>query len=337
MKKVAVVILSWNGKQYLEKFLPIVIAHTNAELCEIIVADNLSSDGSVEYLKKNFPAIRVIENKRNGGYAGGYNDALALLEHEYFVLLNQDVAVSKGWDSTVIAEMEADKTIACAQPKLLDYNRPTYFEYAGASGGYIDMFGYPFCRGRVFDTTEEDKGQYNDTTEVLWASGACLFVRANAYRQVNGLDEDFFAHQEEIDLCWRLSLAGYKNVVVPQSVVYHVGGGSLQYGSPFKTYLNFRNNLFLIFKNLPLYALLWKLPVRMVLDGVAALQSVAANKNFKHLLAVLHAHFSFYAAIPKLLDKRKSVKQFKDVTGVKPYSVVWQYFVRKRKTFTELG
>ncbi len=335
MKKVAVVILSWNGKKYLEQFLHSVIKNTSTDLCEIVVADNCSTDGSVEYLQTMFPQVRVIQNKRNGGYAGGYNDALKLIDAEYFVLLNQDVEVTPLWVETVISEMEGDLKIAAAQPKLIDYNKRTCFEYAGASGGYVDALGYAYTRGRVFDTIEEDQGQYNDVVDVFWATGACLFIRSDAFRKAGGLDEYFFAHQEEIDLCWRLKSLGYRNIVVPSSVVFHVGGGSLQYGNARKTYLNFRNNLFLIFKNLPTSQLIWKLPVRMMLDGVAAIQSVWSNKNFKHLVAVLKAHFHFYVAIPSLIEKRNAIVRTTSAE-LSPVSIVWKYFASNKKKFLEI-
>ncbi|MCB0509691.1 MAG: glycosyltransferase family 2 protein, partial [Bacteroidetes bacterium] len=249
MKRVAIVILNWNGKHWLEKFLASVLTYSDPSFCDVIVADNASTDNSLEFLKENFPDVQTIVFEKNHGFTGGYNRALKSLEHEYFVLLNSDIEVSKNWIEPIIRLMDGDKLIAACQPKILDYNKRDYFEYAGASGGYIDFLGYPFCRGRIFDALEKDEGQYDDAKRVFWASGACLFVRSEVYKKLGGLDEYFFAHMEEIDLCWRMQNEGYHVWVEPLSKVYHVGGGTLQSDSPKKTYLNFRNNLFLILKN----------------------------------------------------------------------------------------
>ncbi len=334
-KKVAVVILSWNGKKYLEQFLPSVVQFTSPQLCEIIVADNCSTDGSVEFVRANYPNIRIIQNTRNGGYAGGYNDALKQVNTKYFVLLNQDVEVTEQWVEKVIDVMEADEQIAAAQPKLRAFHDREYFEYAGGSGGFLDNMSYAFCRGRLFETMEKDEGQYDDVKEIFWASGACLFVRSDVYIKAGGLDEDFFAHQEEIDLCWRINNMNYKIVCVPQSVIYHVGGGSLSYGNPRKTYLNFRNNLMMMFKNLPASSLVWKLFLRMILDGLAAVNTVVKTKRFHEFSAILKAHFSFYSSIPLLLEKRKAIPN-KSSAKLVATSIVWAYFVRRKKTFKEL-
>ncbi len=334
-KKVAVVILGWNGKKFLRDFLPSVVQHTSPQLCEIIVADNCSTDGSVAFVNRSDPQVRVIQNARNGGYAGGYNDALKMVDAEYYVLLNQDVEVTERWVELVIDEMEKDPSIAAAQPKLRDFNKRAYFEYAGACGGYVDTLGYAYCRGRLFDTMEKDEGQYDNVTDVFWASGACLFVRKDAYWQAGGLDEDFFAHQEEIDLCWRLKNLGYRVLSVPQSVVYHVGGGSLSYNNPRKAYLNFRNNLFMLFKNMVVVELCWRLPARLVLDGVAAVQSVFSNGNCKTFVVIVKAWLVFIQAIPSLTKKRAAIAHRK-AGLLEPVSVVWQYFVAGRKTFKEL-
>lgn len=336
-KKVAVVILSWNGKDFLEKFLPSVVQFTPTELCEIIVADNQSTDDSIEFLKNNYPGIRIIQNRRNGGYAGGYNDALKEVNAEYYVLLNQDIEVTENWVQKVIHLMDSDKTIAAAQPKLRAYNDKASFEYAGASGGFLDCYGYAFCRGRVFDTIEKDLGQYDDSREVFWATGACLFIRANRYWEVGGLDEDFFAHQEEIDLCWRLKSLNQKIMVVPTSVVYHVGGGSLPQGNPRKTYLNFRNNLMLMFKNLPLGEMVWKtFFVRLFLDILAAYQSIFKTRGLLDFRAIAKAHLHFFLSIPKLVRKRSIVKA-KSSIGLEKYSVVYQYFIKEKKIFSNLS
>ena len=300
--KTAVVILNWNGKHWLEKFLPNVIF--NSSDVTVIVADNNSTDNSVSFLQEKFPEIQIIQNEGNYGYAKGYNLALKQIDAEYFVLLNSDIEVTKDWISPIVSLMDSDKTISACQPKIRDYNNKSKFEYAGASGGYIDKFGYPFCRGRIFDELEEDKGQYNDAIEVFWATGACLFVRSSQFLEIGGLDEDFFAHQEEIDLCWRLKNKGYKIMVEPKSEVYHVGGGTLNVGSPFKTHLNFRNNLYMLFKNLPLFSLFTIIPVRLVLDGIAAITLLNKEKGISHVFAVMKAHFSFYFEIPKLITKQ---------------------------------
>jgi hypothetical protein len=273
------------------------------------VADNASRDDSVDFVKSNFPSVKIIINASNGGYAKGYNDALKQIDAEYFVLINSDIEVTEDWLSPIINLMDSNKKIAACQPKLLDYKKRNTFEYAGASGGFIDNLGYPFCRGRIFDDIEQDNGQYNDAIEVFWATGACLFVRASHYNVVGGLDEDFFAHQEEIDLCWRLKNKGYKVMVEPKSVVFHVGGGTLNSGSPFKTHLNFRNNLFMLFKNLPSSYLFTTIPTRLVLDGVAAFTFLKQPRGLQHLLAIAKAHFVFYIEIPKLMAKRQKIKQ----------------------------
>jgi len=248
--KTAVVILNWNGKKFLEKFLPAVIEKSSAS-ADVYVADNCSSDDSVCFLKQKFPQVKIIKNKKNYGFSAGYNQALKQIEAEYFVLLNSDIEVTDNWIEPVINLMESDKTIGACQPKLMSFNDKSLFEYAGAAGGFIDKYGYPFCRGRLFQTIEEDKNQYNDTIEIFWATGACLFVRAEIFKKLGGLDDDFFAHMEEIDICWRMKNAGYKIMYCPNSTVYHVGGGTLHKSNAKKTYLNFRNNLSLLFKNLP--------------------------------------------------------------------------------------
>lgn len=334
-KKVAVVILGWNGKKYLHDFLPSVVEYTPTNLCEIIVADNCSTDGSVEYVRENYPQIRIIQNTRNGGYAGGYNDALKHVEAEYYVLLNQDVEVTDGWVERVIDEMDKDPNIAAAQPKLRAYHERTHFEYAGASGGYVDAFGYAFCRGRMFDQIEEDHGQYDDVVDIFWATGACMFVRSKDYWAAGALDEDFFAHQEEIDLCWRMKNMGKRIIVVPQSVVYHVGGGSLPQGNPRKTYLNFRNNLMMLFKNLPASQLWWKMFVRFRLDDIAALQSLIRMRNLADVKAILRARISFLGALPKLMDKRKAIP-VKKANLLYNKSVIWQYFALGKKKYSQL-
>ena len=303
---------------------------------EIIITDNYSSDESIKFLKENYPNIRIIQNDGNFGYAKGYNLSLKQIDAEYFVLLNSDIEVTKDWISPIISLMDSDKTISACQPKLLDYNNKNKFEYAGGSGGYIDKFGYPFCKGRIFDFLEEDKGQYNDATEVFWATGACLFVRSSHFWEVGGLDSDFFAHQEEIDLCWRLKNKGYKIMVEPKSVVCHVGGGTLNVGSPFKTHLNFRNNLYMLFKNLPLSSLFIIIPIRLVLDGIAAITFLGNKKGISHLFAVMKAHFYFYFEIPKLIAKRRKISQKSSLTGKMRYSILVKNKLKGIKKFYDL-
>jgi len=332
--KTAVVVLNWNGKEWLEKFLPNLVNHS--QVATVFVADNASTDDSVDYVKINFPTVKIIVNAINGGYAKGYNDVLKQINAEYFVLINSDIEVTAGWLSPIISLMDSDKQIASCQPKILNYNSKTKFEYAGASGGFIDNLGYPFCRGRIFDDLEQDKGQYNDAVEVFWATGACLFVRSTHFWELGGLDEDFFAHQEEIDLCWRLKNKGYKIMVQPKSVVYHVGGGTLNASSPFKTHLNFRNNLFMLFKNLPISYLFTTIPMRLVLDGVAALTFLNKEKGLEHVLAIAKAHFSFYFAIPNLIAKRQKIIQKNSLVGKMNWSILVKNKMNGIKQFSEL-
>jgi GT2 family glycosyltransferase len=332
--KVAVVILNWNGKEFLEKFLPSVIKHSK-ESAEIIIADNASSDGSVEYLAANFPEIRIIQNETNGGFAKGYNDALSQVSSEYYVLLNSDIEVTANWIEPVIAMMDADRRIAACQPKLLAYHNRNYFEYAGAAGGFIDHYGYPFCRGRIFQEIENDNGQYNNETEIFWATGACMFVRAELYHRFGGFDNDFFAHMEEIDLCWRLKNAGFKIMYCPGSVVYHVGGGTLPKKSSLKTYLNFRNNLTLIFKNIPSEKIFQIFITRWVLDWVAALKFLAGG-GLADFLAVLRAHWHFIFNVRSQIVKRRKISQ-SVVSGVYKRNLVVEHFIKRKKRFSELN
>jgi GT2 family glycosyltransferase len=334
---VAVVILNYNGKHFLEKFLPGIVQHSGTNA--IYVADNASTDDSVDYLKKYFPSVQVIQNNANAGYAEGYNLALQKIKTDYYVLINSDVEVTAGWIDPVIDLMEKDRTIAACQPKLLDFTERNLFEYAGASGGFIDNYCYPFCRGRIFTSIEEDKGQFNDAREIFWATGACLFVRADAYWKVGGLDGDYFAHMEEIDLCWRLKNIGYKIFVQPASVVYHVGGGTLNKFSSRKTYLNFRNNLTTLTKNHPGGFLAVKVLYRMILDGVAAFRFLFAGTP-KHFFAVIRAHFAFYRRLPATLRKRKEMKERESFRFSTSFmykgNIVFEYFISGKKKFSEL-
>ena len=333
-KDIAVVILNWNGQQWLEKFLPTVIEKSS--MANIYIADNASTDNSVNFIEDNFPTVKIIQNQLNEGYAKGYNDALKDLKEKYFVLLNSDIEVTNNWIKPIINLMEENPNISACQPKILDYNNKDSFEYAGASGGYIDNLGYPFTRGRIFDSIESDNNQYDDVKEIFWASGACFFVRADHFNEVNGFDNNFFAHQEEIDLCWRLKIKGYQIMVHPRSVVYHVGGGTLDDSSPFKTYLNFRNNLFMLTKNLNFFSLLITLYFRLPLDGIAAVTLLKKKSGFLHLLAVLRAHLVFYISIPRLLFKRQINTDKTNLVGKMGFSILVKYYLEGKTKFSEL-
>lgn len=334
MAHIAVVILNWNGREFLRKFLPLVIAHSR-DVAEIIVADNASTDSSIEFIQDNFPEVRIITNRTNGGFARGYNEALAEVEADYYVLLNSDIEVTPKWIQPVIDLMESDKMIAACQPKLRSYHEREKFEYAGAAGGFIDKYGYPFCRGRIFQHIETDNGQYDDATEIFWATGACMFVRAELYKKFGGLDEDFFAHMEEIDFCWRLKNGGYRIMYCPDSVVFHVGGGTLPKKSAQKTYLNFRNNLSLLYKNLPSHLLLPVFAVRFPLDGIAALKFLL-DGGFRDFHAVLRAHLYFYKNFLKLRSRRRLLVH-NMVHGIYNGNLVKDYYLHKKKLFTQLN
>lgn len=331
----AIVILNWNGKKFLEQFLPSVLQSGYPRL-EVVVADNASDDESVEWLKKHFPAVRIIQHPQNWGFAKGYNEALRQIKADYYAILNSDVEVSAHWIEPMAALLDADKTIAACQPTIRSFYEKNKFEYAGAAGGWIDKFGYPFCKGRVFDYTEDDNGQYNKAEPVFWASGAALFIRSSVFHQTGGFDEYFFAHQEEIDLCWRIQLAGHQIYSCPASVVWHVGGGTLQVENPQKTYLNFRNNLIMLSKNLPLSKKLVVMPVRFVLDMAAAWKSLLSGKthNFR---AILKAQFHFVQWRFFNRDKRWLPVTKRDlIQGWFSKSIVWLYFVKRKRTFSEI-
>lgn len=334
MKKVAVVILNYNGKKFLEEFLPNVIGNTNADLADIVVADNASTDGSADFMRERFPEIRLIENGFNGGFATGYNLALGQIEAEYFVLLNSDIEVTPHWIEPVIELMDADRNIAACQPKILSYYEKRKFEYAGASGGFIDRYGYPFCRGRLFQNLEDDLGQYDDACEVFWATGACMFVRADLYLKYGGLDDSFFAHMEEIDFCWRMKNLGYLIYCCPQSKVYHIGGGTLPKSSSRKTYLNFRNNLSLIYKNLPSKHVSWIVAYRILLDWVAAIKFLFGG-GLKDFWAVIRAHFAFYKRIPTLRKFRKEHLS-RQVSMMYMGNIVFDSFLKGVKRYSDL-
>lgn len=328
---VAVVILNWNGRKLLEQFLPSVVQFSPQ--ATIYVVDNASTDDSVAFISENFHTVKIIQNKTNGGYAKGYNDGLVSLFEDILVLLNSDVEVTKNWLPPVLSEFEKDNKLSAAQPKILDYKNKTHFEYAGAAGGFIDKYGYPYCRGRIFNTIEEDFGQYNDTQNIFWATGACLFVRKDTFWNVGGFDENFFAHQEEIDLCWRLQTNGGIVKYVGSSSVYHLGGATLASENPKKTFYNFRNSLLLLVKNVKGGGVWWVVFIRLILDGIAGIQFLFQGK-IAHTFAILKAHFSFYALLSKYLKKRRG-----QATGLKYFktkSIVWRYFINKNRTFNRL-
>ncbi len=329
--KIAVVILNWNGEALLKKFLPSVMTHSAG--ADIYVVDNASSDGSVSFLKKEYPSIGIVQNSENGGFAKGYNDGLKHIEADIFCLLNSDVEVPPNWLEPIRNAFSSFPETAIIQPKILDLKNKEYFEYAGAAGGFIDMLGYPFCRGRIFQALEKDEGQYDDTTEIFWATGACMFIKSEVFNSLGGFDEDYFAHQEEIDLCWRAKNAGHKVLYVGKSYVYHLGGSTLSNMNPKKTFLNFRNSLYSITKNLPKRKAFPIIFFRLLLDGIAALRFVFQLK-FEHCWAILRAHMSFYGNFRKLYKKREKanfILKYYTTT-----SIVWSHFVNQVKNFNIL-
>lgn len=337
---VAIVILNWNGKSLLQSYLPSVCAAASAfnkdqnDLVHVYLADNASTDDSIIYCKQHFPEVQIIAMDENRGYAGGYNEALKHISSDVYGLLNSDVRVATNFIHSIVSRFKSNERIAALQPKILDDKQVTHFEYAGASGGFLDRFAYPYCRGRVFDTVEKDEGQYNDYKKIHWASGAALFVRASAFEEVGGFDERYFAHQEEIDLCWRLRLQSYEIGVEPESIVYHLGGASLEVANPQKTFYNFRNNLFNIVKNESSSFWFFIVFMRMILDGLAAIQLLFKGKP-THFWAVLRAHGSFYLHFIKMLSSRKAIQKFRNqfVSNFK-FSVVLNYFVLGKNKFS---
>lgn len=327
MQKIAVVILNWNGAKLLEQFLTSVVAFSNEAV--IYVADNASTDNSIEVIKDKFPSVKIIQNDGNYGFATGYNVALQNVEEEYYALVNSDIEVTENWLTPILSVFDNQPEIGIIQPKILDYKNKDYFEYAGAAGGFIDKYGYPFCRGRIFDTIEKDSHQYDDEKEIFWASGACFFIRKEVYRKLNGFDDDFFAHQEEIDLCWRAFNLGYKVKYTSKSVVYHVGGATLNDGNPKKTFLNFRNSLLMLTKNLPKNKLFPIIFTRLLLDGLAGIQFILKGK-FKHCFAIIKAHFYFYHLISTNLKKRNVIQK---TNYFYTKSIVYNYFIKKEKLF----
>ncbi len=337
--KASIVILNWNGKEHLKKYLPSVVSNTDTSLAEIIVADNGSTDDSVAFLEENYPSVRIIELDSNYGFAGGYNKALAQIETEIFCLLNSDVRVTEGWLDEVLTIFKKDNKVGAIQPKILSDRDTSRFEHAGAAGGFIDKYGYPFCRGRIMDVIENDNGQYDNTIDIFWASGACLFIRADLFKKSGGFDADFFAHMEEIDLCWRLKNQGYRVLYTPGSVVYHWGGATLEYNNPHKLFLNFRNSLWTLYKNYTGNNLFWILFRRMLIDTLAIIKYLF-TLDFKNTYSVVKAHLVFYQTKRKVNQKRKEliskvvVKSHNQILGS---SIVWQFFVNNKKHFGELN
>lgn len=331
---VAIVILNWNGKQHLQQFLPSVFATTYSNY-RLIVADNGSTDDSIEFLKANFPQTELIILEKNYGFAKGYNEALKQVDADYYMLLNSDVEVQSGWLDPMVSLLERDKNFAACQPKILAYKNKQMFEYAGGAGGWLDLYGYPFARGRIFDICEDDHGQYDTTEEVFWASGAAMLIRSRVFHELKGFDEYFFAHQEEIDLCWRIHQAGYRIFCCPESVVYHVGGGTLPRGNSKKTFLNFRNNQILLFKNLPWKEKWWKIPFRMMLDQVSAVKGLFTG-DVGYFIAIFKAHLGFLDWLffqrrkNRVKGQRKKLKIF---PGVFQGNIVWEHFALNKKSF----
>ncbi len=331
--KIAIVILNWNGRKLLEKFLPSVVQFSEGQ-ADIYVADNNSSDDSTKFLLKNYPQVEIVQNKTNGGYAKGYNDALARINADVYALVNSDIEVTEGWLNPVIEEFKKNRKTGIVQPKLLDFKDKSKFEYAGAGGGFVDFMGYPFCRGRIFMELEKDKGQYDDSANIFWASGACFFIRSEIYHQLGGFDEDYFAHQEEIDLCWRVQNEGMEVRYVGGSSVYHVGGATLRESHPRKTFLNFRNSLFTIAKNVPKRYVFIVVLFRLLLDAVAGIKFVVELRPI-HTWSIVKAHLSFYAHLPAMMRKRRKLS-FKQTRYFHCFSIVWQHFILRKKKFSDI-
>ena len=334
----AIVILNWNGEKFLQQFLPVLIRHTTLPGAEIIVADNASTDSSLALLAEKFPEIRTIILDKNYGFASGYNKALEQIEADYYVLLNSDVEVTPHWLEPIILYMSVNQDVAACQPKILSYYNKTHFEHAGASGGFIDKYGFPFCRGRILGIAEEDKGQYDEITDIFWATGACMVVRSDVFRKTGGLDDDFFAHMEEIDLCWRMRSRGYRIVCVPESVVYHIGGGTLNVESPYKTYLNFRNNLLMLYKNLPEKRLKKVMFRRLLFDYMAAIQLFITGKP-RNAFSVCKARKDYKTMFPDF--KKKRIENLNLLTNelipeILQESIVINYFLKGKKIFSTI-
>lgn len=335
--RVAIVILNWNGHKLLEQYLPSVVQYSQGDGVDVIVADNQSDDDSVRFLQENYPQVQIIQLTENHGFAKGYNLALQQVEADYYILLNSDVEVTPDWIDPMIELMEADSTIAAVQPKVLSWHRKDEFEYAGAAGGFIDQLGFPFCRGRILNVMEKDHGQFDQVTNIFWATGACMAVRANYFHKAGGFDSDFWAHMEEIDICWRLKNMGYKIQFTPYSKVYHLGGGTLSYDNPKKLFLNFRNSLWLLYKNLPRRKFYKVLLVRMLLDGVAAFK-LLSEANWRGFFSVFRAHYAFYHSHRTLRNKRLELKKIAEPqwhTEMLCKSIIWKFYLERKRTFKE--
>lgn len=333
--KIAVAILNYNGVDWLTKFLPTVIEHS--KIAEIYVIDNGSTDNSIPIVQTNFPAINLVINDQNYGFAGGYNVGLKEIKADIYILLNSDIEVTPNWIEPIVDFLAKNDNCAGAQPKILAYDKPTYFEHAGAAGGYIDKLGYPFCRGRIFEKTEIDSGQYDTNQEIFWASGACLFIKSKEFWNAGGFDTSYFAHMEEIDLCWRIHNSGKTFYCIPNSTVFHVGGGTLNYSNPRKTYLNFRNSLYTIHKNID-KNVFGMILFRLILDGISGMMFLFKGQ-FKHIVSIVKAHFSYYKNISYLNKKRREItkKPFKKLPGVYSKSIVWKHFIQKTNSFSNLN
>jgi GT2 family glycosyltransferase len=333
LSKTSVVILNWNGQKFLQKFLPAIVEYTEDAETQVVIADNGSTDDSVRYLEQNFPHLQLIRFDKNYGFTGGYNRAIAQIQSQYIVLLNSDIEVQSDWLKPLVAQMDSNSNVAACMPKILSLERKTHFEYAGAAGGFIDVLGYPFCRGRVLDHIETDTGQYNTACNVFWASGACMLVRTNVYKDLGGLDNDFFAHMEEIDLCWRMQNAGYKVQCVPASTVYHLGGGTLPNNHPQKLFFNYRNNLLMLYKNFPAQHFYLVLLIRLILDGLSAVVFLLRGKpEFFSAVVRAHRHF-FRMRHGKRLYNQSSLKR---LDGVYSKSILFAYFFARKKTFAKI-
>ncbi|MGC9342553.1 MAG: glycosyltransferase family 2 protein [Bacteroidales bacterium] len=338
MLKVAIVILNWNGEDYLRRFLPGLVQTTKVKGVKVYIADNASTDHSLELLEKEFPETEIIKLDKNYGFAEGYNRALSQIESEYFLLVNSDVQVTTNWLLPLINTLESDPLVAACSPKIKSYDQPHFFEYAGAAGGFIDKYGYAFCQGRIFDSVETDYGQYDKGREIFWTTGACMLIRGPLFKIVGGFDPDFFAHFEEIDLCWRLKNRGYKFKIVPESTVFHIGGGTLPPSNPWKTYLNFRNNLMCLYKNLPDEKLGNTILTRLLMDGLSVFRFLKSGK-FRDISAILRAHIAFYKSLKKLrkfrAEERRFINNFEH-KEIYPGSIVREFFLKKKYTFLSL-
>ena len=333
-KRIAIVILNYNGIKLLKKFLASVVNFSDKKISSIYLIDNFSTDESIKYVKKKFPSIRIIKNKINLGYAEGYNKGLELIKSDYYILLNSDVEVTKNWLNPLFNLMESDNNIVACQPKILSYNKKDYFEYAGASGGFIDKLGYPFCRGRIFDTIEKDSGQYDNKIQVFWASGCCLMIRSDIFHKLGGFDNYFFAHMEEIDLCWRINNLNLKIYCEPKSKIYHLGNQTLNKSNPTKTYLNFRNNLIMILKNDHFINLIWKLPTRLILDFFAFLRFFMKKESRKHGISILKAYRDFVLDFKLNFSKRNKING--ETSMIYKNLIAIKYYIQNIKKFNDL-